>query len=160
MISKVETVWILLTDWKLSDSLQFSKLQFGFTYYIVVLMLFMVALCTASSSGCQLNFAALNRGRQLCSAGRPSGWALAHILVSVETGCWLLFFTVAMCLWLALLNALKAFDRVSYMKLVGVMFDKRVPARLIKLRIICSVTAMVRRYVWSSGTTAYLNCVP
>jgi len=52
-----------------------------------------------------------------------------------------------MCLWLALLNALKAFDRVSYMKLVGVMFDKRVPARLIKLRIICSVTAMVRRYV-------------
>jgi len=24
----------------------------------------------------------LNRGRQLCSAGRPSGWALAHILVS------------------------------------------------------------------------------
>jgi len=37
--------------------------------------------CTASSSGRQLNFAALNRGRQLCSAGRPSGWALAHILV-------------------------------------------------------------------------------
>ena len=27
------------------------------------------------------NFAALNRGRHLCSAGRPSGWALAHILV-------------------------------------------------------------------------------
>ena len=25
--------------------------------------------------------AALNRGRHLCSAGRPSGWALAHILV-------------------------------------------------------------------------------
>jgi len=25
------------------------------------------------------NFAALNRGRHLCSAGRPSGWALAHI---------------------------------------------------------------------------------
>ena len=23
----------------------------------------------------------LNRGRHLCSAGRPSGWALAHILV-------------------------------------------------------------------------------
>ena len=37
--------------------------------------------CTASSSGRQLNFAALNRGRHLCSAGRPSGWALAHILV-------------------------------------------------------------------------------
>ena len=37
--------------------------------------------CTASSSGRQPNFAALNRGRHLCSAGRPSGWALAHILV-------------------------------------------------------------------------------
>jgi len=33
-----------------------------------------------SSSGRQLNFAALNRGRHLCSAGRPSRWALAHIL--------------------------------------------------------------------------------
>ena len=29
----------------------------------------------------QPNFAALNRGRHLYSAGRPSGWALAHILV-------------------------------------------------------------------------------
>ena len=37
--------------------------------------------CTSSSSGRQPNFAALNRGRQLRSAGRPSGWALAHILV-------------------------------------------------------------------------------
>ena len=27
----------------------------------------------------QPNFAALNRGRHLYSAGRPSGWALAHI---------------------------------------------------------------------------------
>jgi len=38
--------------------------------------------CTASSSGRQPNFAALNRGRHLRSAGRPSGWALAHILVN------------------------------------------------------------------------------
>jgi len=38
--------------------------------------------CTASSSGRQQNFAALNRGRHLCSAGQPSRWALAHILVS------------------------------------------------------------------------------
>jgi len=37
--------------------------------------------CTAFSSGRQPNFAALNRGRHLCSAGWPSGWALAHILV-------------------------------------------------------------------------------
>jgi len=37
--------------------------------------------CMASSSGRQPNFAALTRGRHLCSVGRPSGWALAHILV-------------------------------------------------------------------------------
>ena len=36
-----------------------------------------------SSSGRQPNFAALNRGRHLCSAGRPSRWALAHILVRI-----------------------------------------------------------------------------
>jgi len=35
--------------------------------------------CTAFSSGRQPNFAALNRGRHLYSAGRPSPWALAHI---------------------------------------------------------------------------------
>ena len=35
--------------------------------------------CTACSSGRRPNFTALNRGRHLCSAGRPSRWALAHI---------------------------------------------------------------------------------
>jgi len=39
--------------------------------------------CTASSSGRQPSFAALNRGRHLCLAGRPSGWALARILVEL-----------------------------------------------------------------------------
>jgi len=34
-----------------------------------------------SSSECQSNFAALNRGSHLCLAGRPWRWALAHILV-------------------------------------------------------------------------------
>ena len=34
-----------------------------------------------SSSGRQPNFAALNRGRHLYLEGRPSRWALAHILV-------------------------------------------------------------------------------
>jgi len=34
-----------------------------------------------SSSGRQPNFATLNRGRHLYSAGRPSRWALAHSLV-------------------------------------------------------------------------------
>jgi len=38
--------------------------------------------CMASSSGRQPNFAALNRGRHLCSSGQPSRWALANILVS------------------------------------------------------------------------------
>ena len=37
-----------------------------------------------SSSGRQPNFAALNKGRHLYSAGRPSRWALAHILVPDE----------------------------------------------------------------------------
>jgi len=47
--------------------------------------------CTASSSGRQPNFAALNRGRHLCSAGQPSGWALAHILVTAYSVlCYLL----------------------------------------------------------------------
>jgi len=35
-----------------------------------------------SSSGRQPKFAALKRGRDLHSAGRPSRWAVAHILVS------------------------------------------------------------------------------
>jgi len=33
----------------------------------------------ACSSGRQPNFAALNRGRHLYSAGQPSSWALAYI---------------------------------------------------------------------------------
>ena len=37
---------------------------------------------TASSSGCQPMFTALNRVCHLCSAGRPSRWTFAHILVS------------------------------------------------------------------------------
>ena len=35
-----------------------------------------------SSSGRQSNFAAFNRGCHLCSAGRPSRWTSAHILVT------------------------------------------------------------------------------
>ena len=34
-----------------------------------------------SNSGRQPNFAASSRGRHLCSRGRPSRWALAHVLV-------------------------------------------------------------------------------
>jgi len=36
------------------------------------------------TSGRQPNFAALNRRRHLHSAGRPSRWALAHILVLIK----------------------------------------------------------------------------
>ena len=36
-----------------------------------------------SSSGRRPNFAVLNRGRHLYSAGRPSRWALAHTLVLI-----------------------------------------------------------------------------
>jgi len=42
-----------------------------------------------SSSGRQPNFAALNRARHIYSAGRPSRWALAHILVF---SCFIFFF--------------------------------------------------------------------
>jgi len=37
--------------------------------------------CTASSSGHQQKFAALNTGGHVCLTRRPSRWALAHILV-------------------------------------------------------------------------------
>jgi len=46
-----------------------------------------------SSIGRQPNFAALTRGRHLYSAGRPSRWALAHILVAYDMFvqcCWML----------------------------------------------------------------------
>jgi len=39
------------------------------------------SLADAHYSGRQPNFAALNKWRQLYSTGRPSRWALAHILV-------------------------------------------------------------------------------
>jgi len=40
-----------------------------------------------SNIGRQPNFAALNKGRHLYSAGRPSRWALAHILVTSCISC-------------------------------------------------------------------------
>jgi len=52
--------------------------------------------CTASSSGRQPNFAALNRGRHLCSAGRPSPWALVHILVGTML-LWIVVNTDSVC---------------------------------------------------------------
>ena len=50
-----------------------------------------------SSSGRQPNFAALNRGCHLYSSGRPSRWALAHILVIVRLHCSTIYVDVAYC---------------------------------------------------------------
>jgi len=55
--------------------------EFGALLQISTGFAFWQLYCTASSSGRQPNLAALNRGRHLCSAGQPSRWALAHILV-------------------------------------------------------------------------------
>jgi len=60
-----------------------------------------------SSSGCQPNFAALNRGRHLYLEGRPSRWALAHILV-VFVLCYSTFF------WLMNANAYFCCIRLSF----------------------------------------------
>ena len=51
----------------------------------------LAAFLHGTSSKRQQNFVVLNRGCHLYSAGRPSRWALAHILVSfVSLGLWVL----------------------------------------------------------------------
>jgi len=50
------------------DQRQSLQISMGFAYWL--------HYCMASSSGRQPNCAACNRGRNLCSAGRPSRWAL------------------------------------------------------------------------------------
>jgi len=47
---------------------------------------FRVLAALVPSSGREPNYAALYRGRHLYLAGRPSRWALAHILVKIENG--------------------------------------------------------------------------
>ena len=49
-----------------------------------------------SSSGREPNFAAFSTGRHLYSAGRPSRWALAHILVSY---CYSLQSAIFLCVY-------------------------------------------------------------
>ena len=58
--------------------------------------------CTACSSGRQPNFVALNRGRHLCSARRPSRWALAHIFSFEYTS----FLQYKMCCHVSIADAL------------------------------------------------------
>ena len=63
------------------------------------------------SSGRQPNFAALNRGRHLYSAGRPSRWALAHILVVYFTPlCFGLCMNVDRCNYFAAASGAKYCD--------------------------------------------------
>ena len=54
-----------------------------------------------SGSGRQANFVALNRRRHLYSAGRPSRWALAHILVcayfAAGEGCKVIAISTSVC---------------------------------------------------------------
>ena len=53
-----------------------------------------------SSSWHQPNFAVLNRGRHLFLAGRPSRWAMAHILVGSNFAkCWLILKILAPAIW-------------------------------------------------------------
>jgi len=53
-----------------------------------------------SSSGHQPNFAVLSRGRHLYSTGRPSRWALAHILVHCVTDA---YFIKGCLTWLVMM---------------------------------------------------------
>jgi len=64
-----------------------------------------------SSSGRQPNFVAFNRGRHLYLTGRPSRWALAHILVYI---CFEVFY-----LNVFLVQAFQAvLDKIKAIKLV------------------------------------------
>jgi len=70
------------------------------------------------SSGRQPNFAVLNRGRHVYSTGRPSRWALAHILVdicvhSVEDSTMILIFD---------LIYFSLFIMVAKIQLLGLVF--------------------------------------
>jgi len=58
-----------------------------------------------SSSERQPNFAALNRGRHLCAAGRPSRWALAHISIS-----WLVWLPRYCCSIVFIISVLQSAD--------------------------------------------------
>jgi len=76
----------VLADWRLR-----SIYQFGPAQHIQRVSRLGSVTARHSSNGRQPNFAALNRGRHLYSAGRPSRWALAHILVPTA---WLLVITL------------------------------------------------------------------
>ena len=63
----------------------------------VLLSSILAALLHSTRSAGQPNFAALSRGRYLYLAGRPSRWALAHILVLKCPWQYLVFFIQYWC---------------------------------------------------------------
>ena len=70
------------------------------------------------SSGRQPNFVALNRGRHLCLAGRPSRWALTHISGSLSfmgsaASCGVLLCPAASCGFHADRDRIRRTDRVT-----------------------------------------------
>jgi len=90
--SYIFTTEVCIDNWKnlLKSSMSFtcsynmvnfgsSVGKFGTPQQISVGFASWQCYCMYSSSGCQTNFAVLNRGRHLYSAGWPSRWALAHI---------------------------------------------------------------------------------
>ena len=60
---------------------EFCKVQNSLCVQVLALSCIGSVTVRHSSSGRQPNFAALSRGRHLYSAGRPSRWASAYILV-------------------------------------------------------------------------------
>jgi len=82
---------VVMQQYLLKMSLQYGELRptngwdrlAGLGHPIIFQWVLRLGSITArqSSSGHQPNFAALNRGCHLCLTGRPSRWALAHILV-------------------------------------------------------------------------------
>jgi len=67
----------------LSSAVLFSATYFPFVRSLSKCILFLPLghPCNFQRVSREPNFAALNRGRHLYSAGRPSRWALAHIVV-------------------------------------------------------------------------------
>jgi len=93
--TKLCTVFGRLLDWYttytfsgvLAPLRNFARCKIHFASSISCVLVFLNSTTTGSviarhlSSGREPNFAALRTGRHLYSAGRPSRWALAHILV-------------------------------------------------------------------------------
>ena len=105
--------------------------------------------CTASSSGRQTNFAALNRGHHLCSAGRPSGWALAHILVYGDTQL-AGFRPVNKCIYEGLTVQTPYVDVKSFLSKLSVVLSERQTVKFLHRNNV---------YLWSPyviGQTIYI----